>query len=292
MSPGLGVVILDLDQHEITRRCLRSIARGNRLPDLVILVLNGREPINLDIDRGLQTIVLAPGRNLGCAGGRNLGLNYLARNTTLNTFVILDNDTVVPPDFVEKLLRDPPRDMSANAPVIFDLEAQRVWSAGGTIQPDGSVRQITERPDRLEPPRGVDWAPGACLVINRMTWSIVGEFDAWINFLFDDIEWCCRLTRAGGSVVIRPDLQLNHEPNQSLDGAMSDARTYYWARNGTYFRLAVIRVGPDPAIRWLCSELRTAVSEAASGDIGRALTRIRGLAHGVFASRRKLAESP
>jgi len=98
MTVTIGVVILDFDQSRITARCLRSLVKGSRIPEIVVLVENGAESFadeqRIDLSN-LNIITLRAGQNLGCAGGRNLGLNYLIMNSSVTTLVTLDNDTRV-----------------------------------------------------------------------------------------------------------------------------------------------------------------------------------------------------
>src|SRR5437660_1605732 len=102
----VGVVILDYNQTEKTTRCLSSLEAGVKRPDAVSLVNNGRvglESIEKFSSFDLPITILSPERNLGCAGGRNAGLAHLIKTANVTRFVILDNDTTVPVEFIELL---------------------------------------------------------------------------------------------------------------------------------------------------------------------------------------------
>jgi GT2 family glycosyltransferase len=286
----IGVVVMDLDQHMLTARCLRSLAVGNHRPDVVVLIENGKEAFDITSDSdiaGLPTVVLHPGRNLGCAGGRNLGLNYLARNTDVGTLVVLDNDTVVPPDFLQRVAARPPEPLDVVAPVVFDLTSGAIWSSGGIVDASGGVRQLSDLPGEAAVSRVVNWAPGACLVMHPDTWVSVGEFDLWLDFLFEDIEWCQRVDRVGGRVLVWPELCLQHEPHQSLGGRWSPQRVRYWARNGTVFKISVTRAGPRAIARWLASETLLAARDLLKGRMAWSTARAIGLVEGLRESRRR-----
>lgn len=285
MAAQVGVVILDLDQPGITARCLRSLAEGSRVPDLVVVVANGSESFTCQHDptlAALKAVTLHSGRNHGCASGRNLGLHYLVDNTSLQRFLVLDNDTIAPRDFVERVTNFSLSALEVVAPVILDWQTNDVWSSGGTVGPDGAIRQLTQvaSPD-LEARTVVDWAPGACLIVDRETWKTVGPFDDQLDFLFEDIEWCVRLRNAGGRVVVRGDLRLLHEPHQSLGGRWSQARVRLWARNGTLFRIRTVRSHPLAVARWLGSEALLAVRDLATGRGSWSSARLRGLTEGL-----------
>lgn len=296
MTASVGIVILDLNQRELTARCLRSLAKGSWPPDLVVLVENGSESFNHQHHvafSALRIVTLHPGQNLGCAGGRNLGLNYLMKNSDVALLVVLDNDTVVPLDFIERVAALSIQPLEVVAPLLLDFRANAVWSCGGITHCDGSVEQLTSSANREEGYAVVDWAPGACLVMTRQIWETVGQFDQWMNFLFEDIEWCLRVKRAGGRVLISNGLHLFHEPHQSLGGRWSQDRVRLWARNGTVFRLTNIKPGVLVSTKWLASEAFLALRDLLTGRASWCIARFRGLAEGLTESlRRRIGRRP
>jgi len=291
----LGVVILDLDQSETTLRCLQSLSAGAVPPDVVVLVENGASRVSRtalkELDQSIDIVVLRPGRNLGCAGGRNLGLNYLSDNTDVSTFMILDNDTLVPPEFISTVQATPMDPMEVIAPVITDMNKETIWSAGGIVESDGTIEQLTTPPGSDVQSFTVDWSPGACLIFNQSTWDQVGEFDHWMKFFFSDIDWCLRVGRLGGDITIYRNLRIEHEGHLSLGGENSPARTRFWARNGTVFRLDTLEVPAIDSLGWVLSELQTSIRELGTGRFDHATSRIQGLAEGTRESLRRRRDS-
>ena len=291
----LGVVILDLDQAETTLRCLQSLSAGAVTPDVVVLVENGTSRVSRtalrDLDQSMDLVVLRPGRNLGCAGGRNLGLNYLANNTEVSTFMILDNDTLVPPKFISTVQATPMDPMEVIAPVITDMNKNTIWSTGGIVERNGTIEQLTTPPRSDVQSFIVDWSPGACLIFDQSTWERVGEFDHWMRFFFSDIDWCLRVGDLGGDVTIHRDLRIEHEGHLSLGGENSPARTRFWARNGTVFRLDTVEVSATDSLEWILSELQTSIRELGAGRFDHAKSRIQGLAEGARESLRRRRDS-
>lgn len=284
----VGVVILDLNQNDTTLRCLQSVEDGDVCPEVVVLVENGDSRVSRnqleELERTMDIVVLRPNRNLGCAGGRNLGLNYLAANTDVSTYIVLDNDTVVPKEFIATVKATPLGNKEVIAPVIKDLNKDTIWSIGGAVESDGTIEQFTTHPEPNRPFLTVDWSPGACLIMNRDTWEDAGEFDDWMNFFFADIEWCLRVAELGGEIVIHPNLQIEHEGHLSLGGEQSPTRTRFWARNGTLFRLDMLGVGPGASLKWILGQFKKSLSELVTGRFGHSKARIRGLTEGLHES--------
>jgi GT2 family glycosyltransferase len=284
---SIGVVILDCDQAPLTARCLESIAGGTRLPHAIVVVANSRNAAPLReacAASGLAPVVLEPGRNLGCAGGRNFGLDFLTRETDCERFVLLDNDAVVTRSFFERVGQVALARLEAAAPVIRNLATNEVWSSGGCSLPDGTIKQLRSAPDTG--PVAVDWAPGACLILSRATWASVGHFSRTLDFLFEDIEWCHRLRAGGGAIRVHADLQILHEPQQSLGGGSSSQRAHLMARNGTVYLMAVQHVPLGSSWRWVGWQLRLALRDALTGRVRKGLARLTGLGRGLLEARR------
>lgn len=282
---SVGVAILDLDQSETTFRCLESLESGISLPDDIVLVENGDTALDEDrlekIRSQTNLTVLRPTENLGCAGGRNLALNYLYDNTSADQFLTLDNDIIVPDDFVKLVANRELSPMAVVAPIITSIDGRSIWSSGGDIGPDGELMQLTNEYSRDAALQTVAWAPGACLIFNRRTWNDVGEFDEWMNFLYEDVDWCCRVRDAGGHIFVDPRLRLRHEPHQSFGGEWSPARVRYWARNGTVFRAETLDAGWVATGRWVFNESHLAVHDLVRGELEYVRARLAGLFAGV-----------
>lgn len=282
---SVGVVLLDFNQSEVTVRCLESIAENNVIPDHVVVVENGTKRISRDkisaLRDTLQITLLRPGRNLGCAGGRNLALNYLASNTNLSRYMVIDNDTVLPKEFFQRLAEVNMDALDVVAPVILPLQEGSAWT-GGTLSRNGdpAVRRTVPEPD--SDPIVVDWAPGACLIMRPESWETVGEFDEWMDFYFEDTDWCVRLGQHGGNVVVRPELRIEHEKHHSLGGKGSPERTRFWARNGTVFHAHSVKAGNVTTAKWTVTELLKSTREIVTGDVRTGRKRVRGVVEGII----------
>ncbi len=284
MPRRTGLVVLDYDQAAITRRCLRSIAEGSRRPDEIVLVENGARQVDLESDpvlTGLPVHVIRPGRNVGAAAGRNLGIDHLVESSKVDRLVLLDNDTTVPADFfalVEEATLD---GLEVAAPLVLDMDSGEVIYAGGDYDSHHVPGVIAEWPDGAIQLQEVDWAPTAALVFDRETWLRVGGFNAWYEFIWEDVEWCYRARALGAPVRVHPRLRVLHEAHQSSGGAFGAERVRLWSRNGTVFLFTTARVGWRSALSWLATELGRVLRELRAGWRPTAMGRLRGLGQGL-----------
>lgn len=284
MRRRIGLVVLDYDQASITQRCLRSIAAGSRLPDEIVLVENGARSVDVTADRavaGLSIHTIRPGANVGAAAGRNLGLDHLVLNSDVERFVLLDNDTIVPPEFFELAAEVELGPFEIAAPLVFDSDSREVIYAGGDYDRHHVPRVISEWNEGGSEDREVDWAPTAALVFDRDVWLGVGGFDPWYEFLWEDVEWCYRAVGMGAVIRVAPQLRVAHEAHQSIGGPFSANRVRQWSRNGTVFLFDTARVGWRSRLSWLALELGRIVRELRAGWRPTAMGRLRGLGQGL-----------
>ncbi len=283
MPHSTGLVLLDYEQAPITQRCLRSVAAGNRRPDQIALVENGGGPVELSDPElaGLGVEVIHLDANAGAAGGRNLGVERLLRSTSIERVVLLDNDTIVPPDFFELVAGLPLAPLEIAAPLVFDKGSGEVIYAGGRYDRHHVPHVIDEWPEGESERRAVEWAPTAALVFDRETWQRVGGFDVWYWFGWEDVEWCYRATSLGAQVRVVPQLRIVHDPHQSSGGPFSAGRVGRWARNGTVFLFDRARVGWPSRVSWIATELGRVLRELRAGWRPTAMGRLRGLGAGL-----------
>jgi len=284
---SIGIALLDYNQTDVTVRCMDSILESETHPETVVLVENGTTSIpDHDVERfrqELDLVVLRPGKNLGCAGGRNLGLNYLSSNTDVSKYIILDNDTVLPSDFLELVDQLKIDSLEVYAPIVRGLNHDSLWG-GGRLTDSGEPKINRTVPKSDGPGVSVDWAPGACLIFGPDTWDQVGEFDEWMNFYFEDTDWCMRVQQTGGDVIVDPDLHVLHEKHDSLDEKGGMQRTRFWARNGAVFRANSLEMGVPALATWSGKQLRLALDESLNGDLYKSKARVGGLTEGVVES--------
>ena len=97
---SVSLVIALYNQVDYTRRCIESILECTPRPYELILVDNASVDATADYVRGLSATVISNRTNLGCAKAWNQGI----RASHGDVVGILNNDIVVTPGWIEKLL--------------------------------------------------------------------------------------------------------------------------------------------------------------------------------------------
>lgn len=266
MPARVAIVLLNWNQEDLTLACLRSL-RALDYPDFrVILVDNGSRPGSLDaIEAGFpEATLIRHERNLGFTGGNNAGIRR-ALAEGADYVMLLNNDTEVAPDMLHLLVdfaASDPR-IGVVGPLIYYYDdPQRIWSAGGAVDPHTAASVSLgegELDDGRRIPCRVDYVSGCALLIKRAVVEQIGLLDERFFIYYEEADWCARAREAGYQVWLVPQAKVWHKISLQARAA-SPRYLYLMTRN----RLLYLRNrgAPWPRILGviLTSEVRTLLS--------------------------------
>jgi GT2 family glycosyltransferase len=228
-----------------TRDCLASLAAVAYDAVDVIVVTNGQEDFDEQMARAAcpAITVVASARNLGYAGGCNLGAAAaLERGARLLAF--LNNDTAVEPDLFDAIVAAfdaDPRVGVCGTVVTYADDPGRIWFAGGRLNRTfGYTRHIGFR-SRAMPAAGraVDFVSGCALVVRGDVFTAAGGLDASYFHYFEDTDLCARAERLGYTSYVVAAPSVRHRVSAAAgDGngdRMNRLQGYYFARNRLLF---------------------------------------------------------
>lgn len=227
--PRVAVIVVNWNGREVTLECLRSLS-ALTYPNVDVIVVD-----NASSDGSAEAIrtaypnvtVLAMPENLRFAGGNNAGMREaLARGAGM--VLLLNNDTVVDPDFlthlVSRIETDPTYGMAAPKIYYFD-QPDRIWFAGGVISMwTGTMRHIGIREadcGQHNAVQEIDYASGCCILIPAGVIGTVGMLDESYHMYTEDADWSMRVRRAGYTIVYEPSARIWHKLSVSAGGHLS-----------------------------------------------------------------------
>jgi GT2 family glycosyltransferase len=232
--------VLNHERPDQTLLCLRSL-KSNAYGNLEVIVLDtGHATIGIDEIReacpGAEVVMLE--RNLGYAGGNNVGLELALRRRAA-WVLLLNDDVVLDPDCVSRLTESGQSDerIGMVGPTVYNhAEPQIIQSAGGRLGPDWSAWLVAA--DELdvgqyEHPRDVAWLSGCALMVRGELCEQIGVLDERFFLYWEDVEWCLRASRSGWRVVHVPTARVWHKGGQAGadEAASPPAAAYYTTRN-------------------------------------------------------------
>jgi GT2 family glycosyltransferase len=231
--PDVGVVIVNYNGRERTRRCVESVLAEARRGLRCIVVDNGsqdgspgflRDRFGADGRFGL----IALDRNMGPAFARNRGIEALE----CPYVAFLDNDTVVTPDWLDEPLRRMGEDATIGACqcklVLLD-DPSRLDYVGDYLGPLGFLVQRAASGSRdegqWEEEVEIFSAKSAGMVARREAVVSAGMFDEdyFIYVEETDLDW--RIWLAGYRIVYCPRSVVRHEYSTSRAVLGADAHT-------------------------------------------------------------------
>lgn len=166
-----------------------------------------------------QWRVIDPGRNIGFAGGANLGLTAAAAAGAGGVW-LLNPDTEPAPDALAALVAAMRQDVSLAA----------AGSELGSDPPGGRLRLWLGRAsEHFNGPW--DFVSGASVLLRLDALAAAGGFDERLFLYWEDVELCLRLRKAGYTVAVVPSSHVRHARGGSLTPGSADLRDYYGVRN-------------------------------------------------------------
>ena len=240
----VAVLILNHRQDELTRQCLVSLCKVD-YDNFEIILINNESEKAFEIAWGGNNPplrIVESKENLGCAGGRNLGIDYFFANSYADYLFFLDNDTVVDSGILKELVKVAQSDEAiglVGMKVYYFNEPHKFWFAGGARLNvlkgefyDSGQGELDY--GQYDTGKNMDSIPGGFTFIPRKTLDTIGKLDERFFIYFEDPDWCLRLRKKGLKIAFAPNAKVWHKASSSL-GRESPGFCYFRTRNRLLF---------------------------------------------------------
>lgn len=177
-------------------------------------------------------------RNLGFAGGNNLGI----RHAQGKYLFFVNNDTEVSMNDIDMLIKriDTSEHIGIVCPKIrFFYGDRHIQYAGFTPMSRITCRNRGIGYDeadigQYDTPRQTAFAHGAAMMARRDTVNKVGLIPECYFLYYEEMDWSMMMKRNGYQIWYEPSATIYHKESQST-GANSPLKTYYLTRNRLLF---------------------------------------------------------
>ena len=219
MSSRTVAIILNWNSGEMTAECIRSLLAMDSSDYEIVVVDNGSSDGSVEhLRRSFPEIpVLLQERNLGFAGGCNVGMRY-ALDKRAEFILLLNSDTVVGKNFVRGLVEQAQAHRKAGmvSPKIYFWDSpNRFWWAGGAYSLWSGLPKHIGRKEKdtwqFEVPRQIEWATGCAMLIRAAALKATGLFDSQLFGNGEDLDLSLRMKRAGYEIWYAPKARLWHK---------------------------------------------------------------------------------
>ncbi len=236
--PLVSIIVVTFGGLPLTRRCLESLLAGETWPRFEILVVDNASPdgtadylLSLTDPR---VRVFLQERNLGFPAANNVGI----REARGEIIVLLNNDTVVPPGMIGRIVRPLLRDLSVGLvcpttnfcgnearvePGYEDLSGLPAFAAGRAHEHAGRLLDLSV-------------AAMYCVAARREVVEEVGLLDEAFGIgMFEDDDYSLRVRQAGYRVVCAEDAYIHHVGQGSFRQLSAEEYEALWKRNQAHY---------------------------------------------------------
>lgn len=244
----ISIIILNWNNAPDTIDCLDSLFKINYKEKTVIVVDNASTDGSLEKIRSWcnsndiahQVHFLALTENRGFAGGNNAGIK-LAIELKAEYVLLLNNDTLVPPDFLDQLMKtmqSDPKIGVLGCRIYYFPQQQKIWFNGGRID---YLRGFgTHFKDSFEGLRACDFITGCLMLIPVKVLQKSGLFDERYFLIAEDSHLSQKIKKAGYKIMVDSRAHIYHKISSTMGGFYSPLTQYYFHRNRMLFMMYVL----------------------------------------------------
>ncbi len=233
--PLVSIISINYNGARVTCEMLESLKRIT-YPHIEVIIIDNASQEDPSLIRNEHPWItfIRSEKNLGFAGGNNLGLNE-ARG---KYFLLLNNDTEVEPGFLEPLVARMEADSGIGAvspKIIFHHTPGLIQFAGfepinpytgrgnaiGNGQKDNGSFNVSMETSR---------AHGAAMMISRKVVEKIGLMADLFFLYYEEMDYCERIKRAGYTIWYEAGSTIYHKESIAT-GKGSSLKTYYLTRN-------------------------------------------------------------
>ena len=279
---GAGDTLATLSSldHVVGAEALRLIVVDNGSTDDSVERLRRARP-------GLE--ILETGKNLGFAGGNEVGIRKALESPEVGWVLLLNTDVEVDPGFLAPLVRacEEPEVGGAGPKIYYWDPPDVLWAAGGRLRIRETVAVELGRGKKDGPrwsrARDVTYLTTCCLMIPRDVLERVGPLDPAYFINVDDADWCRRALDAGYRLRYVPESRIWHKVAASTKGSYTPLKTFHTGRsNAVWVRR---HAGPLGLLRFIAANLLTLpaafLRELARGNTRAVRSKARGVLRGL-----------
>lgn len=226
-APRVAIIIPTRDGLSLLRRCVTSVIEKTVYPDFELIIVDNRstDPATLTYLEGLAASGAA--RVLPFDGEFNFSAinNFAARQATGEILCLLNNDMeAIPPEWLAEMVTQALRPEIGAVGAKLSYPDDRIQHAGIILGMMGVANHSHQFRSRhlpgyyaqLKVPRAVAAVTGACLVVRRELFDLVGGLDeVHLPVAFNDVDFCLRLNDAGYRTLWTPYAELYHHESAS-----------------------------------------------------------------------------
>ena len=242
----IAIILVNYNGAADTIDCLRSLSKITKFNEPILKIVVDNKSTDQSVSQlaslqeELEFVLLCAKENKGFSAGNNLGIKY-AIEKGADFFLLLNNDTVVDPNFLISLKRAFSFSKNCGAStgkILYYSEPTKIWYAGGSLN-NISGKTVHCHFDDFdsqsdEKASCVSFASGCCMLLSKDLINHIGLLNEKYFLYEEDVDFCYRITSSGYEIVYDPTAIIYHKVSSST-GRNSVMSQYYLVRNKFIF---------------------------------------------------------
>jgi len=285
-EPSVLVIIVNWNLKDDTINCIQSVEEM-AYPCRIVVVDNGSSDNSVEeIALAFPHIkMLALSSNVGFAAACNQAIQS-GLSPRIQYVLLLNNDTIVHPDFLAELVRVAEAHPRAGilGPKVYDAKKpEHLWHAGARrrrwVLAAVDLGRNRRDEGQFEEIREVDYIFGCGMFIRREVLERIGLLDPGYFLYLEDMDFCLRAQAEGYRLLFVPQAKMWHQGSAST-AQNPGLRKYHLVRSTLYFlEKHAARVWfPAAFVFWALVFFRAITLEFLRGD----LKSVRAYSMGLF----------
>ena len=230
----LSIITVNYNGFNDTCALIETIPFNETMEVIVVDNASKNQEAEIIAQRYPQIKVIKSKKNLGFAGGNNLGI----KASSGKYLFLVNNDTIFKFFNIQALIDriESSATIGAVCPKIrFAWDNNPIQFAGYTPLSKITVRNRAigfneEDRGQYDSPHPTPYAHGAAMLVKRDVIDKVGLMPECYFLYYEELDWSMMITRAGYDIWYEPACTIYHKESQTT-GQNSPLRTYYITRN-------------------------------------------------------------
>lgn len=241
MEEKISVILVNYNGKTYNDNCIRSILQSTLKDRLQIVVVDNDSTDDSLNDlkeswgQNQQIHIIELDQNYGFSKANNEGIKWSITNG-IYKFLLLNNDTEIEPDTIEKMLEIQKGTSGIVVPkVLYADKPDTIWCAGGEFTPiirkpkQSGINQTDM--GQFDENRQCEFANGCCLLLTKEIVDQIGYLDESFFLYYEDTEYSFRALKSNIPVWYCANAVVYHKVNGSTQGNEKPANAYYITRN-------------------------------------------------------------
>ena len=219
----VAIVLVNYNGFSDTDMCLDSLMQlTSDIQISLVLVDNASKDASKleglkDKYQGLHIIYNQ--QNIGFGRANNIGIQWVQKHVEFDYICLLNNDTIVEPDFLEHLIepfaQDPQIGMTTGK-IYYEYDRNVVWYGGAEINHKRGWPQVADYNGRATENganrlRYVSFVSGCLMLFSKKAILELKGFDDHFFMYCEDLELCLRATRLNIGMYYQPRSIIYHK---------------------------------------------------------------------------------